>query len=609
MTLTCINSFSDGLGQFILPLIVPPPSKKGGKGKRVETSIPEIQDFSIKRIVERRSSFKRNPIPVNPLTLTEHPLYEEIKICAAIIDECWPALLATCSTFLYAALDSDYYHGLIRAFQKFTHVAGLLRLATPRDAFLTTLGKSAVPPNILTANIAATSQTPSQESSSIFSNAKGLLSVDSLVSQASANSDRRQSAVEVHTAQNLNTRNLLCLRALLNIGIALGPTLDTAWVIILETLQQADFVLFSASRSAGKNPATSSQKSEIQSANDSSALLVNFSSEIGSVEIAVSKLFESTVDFPNESFIEVVSALCRLFARTEEISEDADRPSSPNPATPQSPTFRRASKAHRRVHSTISQAPTTQNHEDGFALAKLGDVAKINIHRLVAYEPNLSGWEILVAELISTSSSTKTSSIVRLHATEVLIQVILDAVACLTQIEKKNAPIPQEERGIVQSRLLDALRFAIRPLQTEGREASVATHTTDVDTHKLLLEGFKNLLEKCGESLVSGWDVAFEIIGSVFWQPERQGAVGLGLNIGQELSSSMPKRRYSSLSSKLVRSSFNSLQLICSDFVSCLPSSCFLILVDTLYNFCAQDDDLNICLTVSKYHSFDSTGY
>ena len=125
--------------------------------------------------LERGVSFKKNPVPLNPLTLEDHPLYEGIKTCAAIIDKCWPAILATCSTFLYAALDADYYHGLVRSFQKFTHVAGLFRLSTPRDAFLTTLGKAAVPPNVFTANSgsAPTPSTPSAESHSLFSNARG----------------------------------------------------------------------------------------------------------------------------------------------------------------------------------------------------------------------------------------------------------------------------------------------------------------------------------------------------------------------------------------------------------------------------------------------------
>jgi hypothetical protein len=86
---------------------------------------------------------------------------------------------------------------------------------------------------------------------------------------------------------------------------------------------------------------------------------------------------------------------------------------------------------------------------------------------------------------------------------------------------------------------------------------------------------------------VDGWELAFEIIGSIFVIPDaaphdRRGPVSL-----------------TTRSSKLIRSSFNSLQLICSDFLATLPNSCFLSLVDTLYKFCSQDDELNIALTVS----------
>lgn len=86
---------------------------------------------------------------------------------------------------------------------------------------------------------------------------------------------------------------------------------------------------------------------------------------------------------------------------------------------------------------------------------------------------------------------------------------------------------------------------------------------------------------------MEGWDVAFEIIDSVFMAKDTIAEEG------RESSKPIGTR-----SSKLVRSAFGSLQLICSDFLASLPNSCFLILVDALYNFSSQDDDLNIALTV-----------
>lgn len=569
LTLACITGFSEGLAKFVLPLTVPERPRKKASRQPGPDSAPEPPAG----VPERRVSVKKNPVPVNPLSLKEHPLYEEVKICAGIVDECWPAILATCSTFLYAALDTEYYHGLVRSFQKFTHVAGLLRLATPRDAFLTTLGKAAVPSNVLSASAAAapTPSTPPAESS-MFANAKGLLSVESLVSHASAAVDRgrRESVVDTGTI-SLNTRNLLCLRALLNLGIALGPTLGPAWGIILGTLQEADLVLFSSNKPA-RTP--TNQKSDNNKAIDESALLVNFGSEIKAVETAASRLLESTADFPNESFLEVVTALCSLFEKDEAPPKASTEPLSPKFL---SETQRRLSHtSHRRIHS-INTAPATQNQEDLFALAKLGELASINIERLMASDPDISGWTILTSDLIRASCSTSRPSSVRLRAAEILVRLVFEAAS-------SSLSLPEDIRSGIQLRLLQTFRDAIQPLESNERSSSVQIHTIDVDIHKVILEGLRSILEQCGETFVTGWDIAFQIIGSVFVKGDEG-----------------PTRRKSSIthSSRLIRSSFGSLQLICSDFLSSLPNSCFIILVDTLYHFCTQDDDLNISLTVS----------
>ena len=582
LTLACISGFSEGLAKFILPLTVPERIRRKGvrqfesaDSKTSESGRPGTPDNS-NATIERHPSFKKNPIPTNPLLLDDHPLFGEVETCAGIVDECWPAILATCSTFLYAALDADYYHGLVRSFQKFTHVAGLLRLATPRDAFLTTLGKAAVPPHVLTAG---TSQAPNSttttaaENSGMFSNARGLLSVDSLVGHASIAEKGRQASIDA-SASSLNTRNLLCLRALLNLGIALGPTLDSAWFIILGTLQQADLVLFSNSKFT-RTP-TASQKPDNQAANDGSSLLANFGTEIKAVETAAARLFESTVDFPDLIFLEVVSALCNLF-RNETVSEQSEIPIGSGPS---SPDARRSSYAHRRLNS-INTTVASENQEDLFALAKLGDIASINIDRLMTNDPTVSGWTVLTSELITAASSPRTAKSVRLRAAEILVRLVLEIASATPQM-------PSEKRCIVQLRLLQAFNRAVKPLQLEERETSVAIHAIDIDVHKIILEGLKSILEQCGETFVTGWDIPFEIIGSVF----------LTSDIRNDGSVKTPKK-FSTRSAILIRSSFSSLQLICSDFLSSLPSTCFLILVDTLYHFCTQGDDLNISLTVS----------
>lgn len=580
LTLACITSLSEGLAKFILPLTVPGDRtrRRGKPGTALEGNEERSDSPSS---LERSSSFKKNPVPVNPLSLKEHPLTPEIETCAAIIDECWPAILATCSTFLYAALDSDYYHGLVRAFQRFAHVAGLLQLATPRDAFLTTLGKAAVPPNVFTACLNAgqsrqPSSSPASEfaGNSILGNARGLLSVENLVSQGSTADKSRPQSFDT-SATALNTRNLLCLRALLNLGIALGPTLSASWQIVLETLQQADFVLFATAKAAGRTP-IAAKGPDPNADKEASALLANFGTEIKSVETAASRLFESTIDFPNDAFLEVVNAVCGLLEKRPQPELDsAERDGRPETiaeeeeSQPQSPTIRK-SKA------LVSSGPLQTDH---FALAKLGDLASINLERLLIHPPNVSGWDPLVAELILALGTTTASAPVRTRAAEVLVRLVLEAA-------NATANLVDDIRGQVQFRLLEAFRDALLPLQEGNRERTVASHATDIEIHRVVLEGLKSILENCGESLVNGWDLTFDIIDSIFIsEPPSTNA--------KDVAKGLTAR-----STKLIKASFGSLQLICSDFLSSLPNSCFLNLVDTLYKFCSQDDDLNVALTV-----------
>jgi hypothetical protein len=590
LVLTCISSLSDGLAKFVLPLTVSTDGRSKRKaskpeGDRDSPAPPSLEPEAVaaRERSERTASFKKNPIPINPLDLEDHPMLSEVKICAAIIDECWPAILATCSTFLYAALDSEYYHGLVRAFQRLAHVAGLLQLQTPRDAFLTTLGKAAVPPNVLSASLNASQPRPTtpnsavETPSSLFNNARGLLSVENL--GVTTTEKQRQGSLDP-SAATLTTRNLLCLRALLNLGIALGPTLGPAWRIVLETLQQADFILFSSGKTPGRTPSLGRGQDQ-SGENDANSLTANFSNEVRAVETAASRLMESTVDFPNEAYVEVVEAICKLLepAGGEATDIGLQSPASPSQKQTLTPT------THRRTMSFSNQATssTVSTQEDQFALAKLGDLASINMERLLAYPPDISGWEPLISRLTKTLGSSTVGHSVRIRASEILARLMLEAANLAISISP-------EARGPVQLRILNALHTSLEHLQgNDDRGTSVSQTSTNVEIHKIILDGLKGIIEECGQSLISGWEVAFDIIGSVFSPSDAK--------TGDRIATSAITTR----SPRLIRSSFSSLQLICSDFLMSLPNSCFLILVDTLYKFSSQDEDLNIALTTVTF--------
>ena len=173
LALTCVNNFSEGLAKFLLPFSIftdgrtRRKARQANQGYRTPSGSKDDADSGNNGTSDSKFSRTRatstNKTPLDPKTLTDHPFFSQISTCSKMIESCWPALLAAYSTFFHAALDSDFYHALVRSFQKFTQVSGLLRLSTPRDAFLTTLGKNAVPSAVVSTFAAMSSVSRSSD--------------------------------------------------------------------------------------------------------------------------------------------------------------------------------------------------------------------------------------------------------------------------------------------------------------------------------------------------------------------------------------------------------------------------------------------------------------
>ncbi|KAK8166536.1 endosomal peripheral membrane protein-like protein [Phyllosticta citrichinensis] len=572
LVLGCINNFSESLAKFILPLTVHKDGKKKSKKgpnsqEQAEPQTPEEEKPRSR--VARSQSFRRRTVPVNPLELKHNPAEDAIKMSAEAINDCWPAVLATCSTFLNAALDADYYHDLVRSIQKFTQIAGLLRLSTPRDAFLTTLGKAAVPPTIFTATVSTPKPSGSgNETPTVFNNNKGLLSVDSLVSQGS---EKNRASSSEAGYQTLSTRNLLCLRALLNLAIALGPTLESAWSIIFETLQQADIIM--AAVNTG-----STGRDRRGNRHDGGAMAQSMGSEVAAVQAAASRLFESTVDFPNDSFVQVLSALCALLEGKPRAQSTAQGPSTPT-------TERRESSFGLNIRSELH----VQDYV--FPLHKIGDLGTLNANRLISFDPDVSGWTVFINTLISVATRGSVSSSVRLLAIDVLSRLVQDVAK-----EAKNED--EELKNEIHERILKALYQVVGALYDGASGTEDELDETDVEVHVVVLDALKALLEQFGDSLVVGWSLVFLLARSVF--------IGAATekNKGQSdasMSEAASKTASGMISTRIGRLAFGSVQLICGDFLTSIPDDSILMLLDLLYLFCDQKEDLNMSLTTITF--------
>ncbi|KAF2496350.1 hypothetical protein BU16DRAFT_460741 [Lophium mytilinum] len=571
LVLTCINNLSESLAKFILPLTVHAEGKTKKKVKAQEASTQDDDSPALSGL-SRTQSYRKRTVPINPLDLEKHSAYTRIKTAADLINECWPAVLATCSTFLHAALDTDYYRALVRSIQKFTQVAGLLRLSTPRDAFLTTLGKAAVPSHVLTANLTSP-KTPALESPSIFSNPKGLLSVDSFVSQSSTLSQDRSRGASMDTMNpQLTTRNLLCLRALLNLAIALGPTLRDSWSIVFETLQQADIVMAASNTKGGVR-------------NDGEISAQSLGSEIAAVQSAASRLFESTADYPNDAFVYVLDSLCSLL-HGKSLPASTPRARGGSFGAPVS---------QRRVGSVSGISLNTESdaRDYVFALNKIADLVVLNESRLAHYQATESGWEIFIKELVSTCINRNIASSARLLAADIIARTVKD-IAGLSLAESEG------QSSDVQDRLLSALQYQISALYEDQAENEDFIDETDVEVHHIALEALKSIMEQCGESLTAGWDSVFVVLKSAF-ETRHSKDIGTGSHASSGRSRNLSLQASSVRSKRLARSAFGSAHLVCSDFLAAVPDSSISTLLELLILFCAQQDDLNMSLTTITF--------
>ena len=561
LALTCITRFSEGLARFLLPFTVPTESKS----KRRQTNAKVVDGNMKPEASEQdKQSFGGRKLPVNPLNLKEHVLYKQISTSAHMVENCWPALLAASSTYLNASMDSEHYHSLIRSFQKFAQIAGLLDLTTPRDAFLTTLGKNAIP---------AAKTNPKTPQLNGRDPALREDQTDSERETSPAPSDRHQPTDS--SAPTVTPRHLLCLRALLNLGIALGPVMKRSWKIILETLLQAEMVISMTLPTGRRQPRQSTGKYIPDTNTEKSEGAEDLGVEITAAETAASRLFESTSELPSEAFLDFVRCVCSLVDVDPPLEQPVGGLLSPNPGG-------RRHQVKRSV-SGMSLDHSTTGQTNSLLIDKLDEVIRSNITRMLQADTSASGWKMILEKLIEMIASGSGKSEVRLKVADAYNSLVV-AVAV------SQDSLTARQRDDIRGRSLYALRDEISALPSN--KATKSSLDCDVEIHRLALDALKSILDHCGDSLDVGWPIVLAIVNSIFEDSSHNEALK---------REDLPSSYISLPNPKLVRSAFGSLQFICSDFLGSFPRTYLLPLLDTLYYYCVQTSDLNISLTTATF--------
>lgn len=561
LVLSCTAGFSDGMSKIIMPLSVP--SRKATI--EIASSDDVVAEQSPARVNTATSKHQQL---VNPLTRTEPNKIRVAESCAKMVETCWPAVLAICSTFLNAALDTEYYHLLIRTAQKLTQVSGVLQLDTPRDALLTTLAKASVPANVSNVMNLHCGSKPALHSELAHEDDDEETSLKSPLASTPRHS------IDLST-QSLNLRNLLCLRALLNLGIALGPTLSpSAWTIILQSLQQVE-ALMSVGPTARILQSTTSLSDTIEGSS------TNLATEIKAVDTARRRMVESTRTYADTAFASLCQALWNM---VEDILQDMRFSRKPNTEVnvqkpkPGNGTLRPATLQHRSTRSVSGAWTKTAILEVDvcFVLITIGRLASENLLRFLLEPSHNDIWDLIVGKLLILQANRKLLPHLRVQSAHIVDAIVVETC----KRASSSVEFAENDIAVVTDSSIAALRSQIETLDIELQNGNEDT-AASVKIAQSMLEALHNIVGHCGEQLEGQWQQVLETLTLAVTQAERLEPEGRKI---------------------LHTAVFKTVQLVISDFLANLDQRSMMALLCLTNALATRTEDLNMALTISALY-------
>lgn len=234
-------------------------------------------------------------------------LRKKLVIVKRMAEESWPALLAALSFYIGTNLDEDLFHDVVSALQNFTSVCGVLGLLIPREAFLTTLCRFSIPPQVVSylssnSNLSSSTNNPhhAPTPAQTLTSAAESLGLSTPIAQAQI---------------GLSARNLICLKATVSVAQYLAGGLGKTWYKVFETLQNAEFVLkvSNSNKSSNKRNVSGVPPPVVGATTGTTPNSGKSMEELeANVQAGMEKLFEGSVGLEDEALEDFLEALARL---------------------------------------------------------------------------------------------------------------------------------------------------------------------------------------------------------------------------------------------------------------------------------------------------------
>eukprot|EP01113_Clastostelium_recurvatum_P028234 TRINITY_DN3417_c0_g1_i5.p1 TRINITY_DN3417_c0_g1~~TRINITY_DN3417_c0_g1_i5.p1 ORF type:complete len:1934 (-),score=527.70 TRINITY_DN3417_c0_g1_i5:36-5837(-) len=500
------------------------------------------------------------PSQLPPLDTPQYP--PDYEISRNMADITWPAVLAALSSVLTRTQDEALVQLILKAQQSFVFSSGALKLPTPRDAFLTSLCKTSLPPNY---NMMIT-----------------MLETETIVP---------------------SNKNIQAVKTLLNIAHCFGNVLDDGWMLVIENLEHWDKILKSGiwkDKDLDQSVGSPGGARASPQALPPTALPTN-TQEFTLLNIALNTLFKSSSQLDDNAINCLLRALVRTSTASLAVLSSLSAPMGmlqsasagsisvssnsllgaglPAPVPPAplgSIATPNASTSSLALLGGTGALPTPPHviRQSMFGLHKIVDVVLQNVFRADLV------WNLVGAHLVEAGTNRR--DMVRAYAIDSITQTINAALPLVAApnratTSRGSVSLPSSASFPSLASLSGGASSLVShdvmqsPLQVRMMSAltSFVARTCPMQARDRALHALETVLHSSGEFLSESWPVVLRCL------------------IGVAKDDDKP----------LVGVAFKSLQLICTDFLSNLRARDLSLFIFAIGSFGRQLSDVNISLT------------
>ena len=388
-----------------------------------------------------------------PLPYHKRVSEEDKTLHCQLINSSWCGLLAALTPLIDAATDEAMTECVLKSMQNFAALCGMLDLSTPRDAFITAICKSSLPPHYALSVLNMGYQGMNLKTH-MRGNSQDLQS-NQYIGQCIDENQQRfpivavgtplpTSSLQVGAHQGpvmLTAKNLQCMRAILHLAHCHGGILGSSWHIVLATLQHLAWIL-------GLKPSTGGCLQAVQKPPTDNNSITQVMADLPVLSQMLSQLFESSQYLDDVALHHLIDALCKLSHEAMELAYNNREPSL-------------------------------------FAVAKLLETGLVNLNRIEVL------WRPLTNHLLEICQHP------HIRMREWGVEAITYLVKSALQFKYE---IPLKDNLKLQTLLLGPLA-----------ELSSVPHG---DVRQRQLECVLQVLNGAGETLTHGWPLVLGIIGT-----------------------------------------------------------------------------------------------